>query len=178
MTTEYTRGECEQCGALGYIDEAGKCGGCSAPWLDGGAERDVSFRPWIMPVGQSLPGGASTIPGQRPCPAAGAYRAWGTLERFKAANARLGFHFFDRASDRFFSTRYASDLIRDAATGREFFITTEKHESPYLDHVEPRLATIREALRDGSVNTIGEFQAHKSPAEARKALAKLIKAGL
>lgn len=79
-------------------------------------------------------------------------------------------HWFDPSAIRFFRSRlpeHWSPLI-----GGRYFISSERHESPYGDS-EPRLYTIREAMSDGSVETVGEFQAYTSRRQAERAASAL-----
>lgn len=86
-----------------------------------------------------------------------------TLGDVERLNASSGHHFFDADTLRFFRSRidYGYGLMH----GR-YFITTEK------DGSNPRRASIRAAMDDGSIETVGEFQQFASPAAAVKALEK------
>lgn len=92
-----------------------------------------------------------------------------TLGDVERLNASSGKHFFDADTLRFFKSRidYGYDLLY----GR-FFITTEK------DGDLPRRASIRAAMDDGSIETVGEFQQFASPAVAVKALERERKQGV
>jgi hypothetical protein len=81
----------------------------------------------------------------------------------RAANQSIGNHWFDRDSMRFFNTRLESGLI----AGR-YFITSER-----MDENHARRYSVREALPDGSIDTIGEFQAYTTKEDAREAIKAL-----
>lgn len=93
-----------------------------------------------------------------------------TLERFasieamKRANRDAGFHFFDADSMRFFRSRIAPGVI-----GGRFFVTSEQYVAVMSNEKGPRLYTVREMRSDGSIETVGEFQAHRSLGAARNA---------
>lgn len=86
-----------------------------------------------------------------------------TLGDVERLNASSGHHFFDADTLRFFKGRI--DYGYGLMFGR-FFVTTEKNEG------EPRRATLRAAMDDGSIETVGEFQQFRSPAAAEKAMQK------
>lgn len=76
-----------------------------------------------------------------------------------AANEAIGNHWFDRSTMRFFNTKIESNLI----AGHRF-ITSEKGP----DGV--RKYTVREACPDGTIDTVGEFQAHSTLRQAKAAV--------
>jgi hypothetical protein len=86
-----------------------------------------------------------------------------TIEDVKAANRAIGNHWFDRSTMSFFNCKIESGLI----AGR-YFITSEKNED------RPRLFSVRAAMPDGSIDTIGEFQAYISRDDARAAIKSLV----
>ena len=90
-----------------------------------------------------------------------------TIEDVKSANRQTGGHWFDRDTMRFFNTKIESGLI-----GGKYFITSERY-----DEDRPRKYTVRMAAPDGSVDTIGEFQAHLSKENAREAIRDAMKGG-
>lgn len=87
-----------------------------------------------------------------------------TLDDFREANRRAGFHFFDQDTLRFFRSRIVDEIY----AGR-FFITSEQFEGTD-GHREPRRYTVRVAMPDGSTRSrdIGEFQQWATLAEARE----------
>lgn len=93
-----------------------------------------------------------------------------SISDVRAANQAIGNHWFDKSSMRFFNTRIVSSLMTRGATkdhpgGRQVFITSER-----MDETRPLRYTIREALPNGEVDTIGEFQAYSSIEDAKDAI--------
>jgi len=86
---------------------------------------------------------------------------YSTIAEIRAANKAIGQHWFSRGTMRFFNCRIES---RKPIHGR-FFITSERYNDS-----EPRLYIIREALADGKIDTIGEFQQYKSKEAALRGL--------
>jgi len=90
-------------------------------------------------------------------------------------NKRNGFHFFDKSAIRFFNSKIANRAYLNKDRSRAFFITSEK-----FDYKSPRLFTIRycnlrnisEKEREGSTETIGEFQQYKNRSSALRQLFK------
>lgn len=93
-----------------------------------------------------------------------------TLASVKAANRAAGYHFFDRATMRFFRSKIETGLH----DGR-YFITSEQFESSSGDKA-PRMFTIRRAEPDGSIETVGEFNSYPSLADALDIMRERIKA--
>jgi hypothetical protein len=89
-----------------------------------------------------------------------------TMKAIKEANKEAGQHFFDRSTMRFFKSKIAS---RRPLGGR-FFITSEQQEWN-----SPRKYTVREALENGSIKTVGSFQGYWSVEEAKQAIKALLK---
>lgn len=79
----------------------------------------------------------------------------------RRANAAAGNYWFNAATMRFFGTRIETALI-----GGEYFITSENQ----FDSAAPRRYSVRRAMPDGSIDTVGEFQAYRTLDEAREAL--------
>lgn len=92
-----------------------------------------------------------------------AFGAMFNVDEIKRANAQAGYHFFDADSMRFFRSR-----VLDGVYGGRFFITSEKNDGPGYSY--PRLYTVREFMPDGSIDSLGEFQAFSTPAQARRAI--------
>lgn len=91
------------------------------------------------------------------------YRFW-DMNEVERANADLGHHWFEPSTKRFFRSR-----IGDTLYGGRYFISSEQfHEAA------PRLYTVREANPDGSIDTVGEFQAYDTRTQAVAAIRKLL----
>ncbi len=88
-----------------------------------------------------------------------------SLADVKAANAAIGGHWFERGSMRFFDTRIESKLMTRGSSGRQVFITSDQYHGSQGS--EPRKYTIREALTDGSIDTVGEFQQYLTLEDAK-----------
>ena len=85
------------------------------------------------------------------------------MTEVKKANKEKGGHFFDKNTLRFFNSRIESSLLKN-----KYFITSEWYGEGFK-----RLYTIREALKDGSIKTIGKFQEHKTKELAKEAIKKI-----
>lgn len=79
-----------------------------------------------------------------------------TVDDVREANDRIGGHYFDRDTMRFFRSRIASQLY-----GGRYFVTSEQ-----FDDRSPRLYSVREALPDGSIKSASEFQEFRTAAQA------------
>lgn len=75
-----------------------------------------------------------------------------------AANRQIGNHWFDRDTMRFFKTKIVSRLI----AGKRF-VTSERGP-----HDARARFTIREARPDGTIDTVGKFQAYGTRAAAMR----------
>ena len=91
------------------------------------------------------------------------YRFW-DMSEVRRANEDRGHYFFEPATLRFFRSRIGSTLY-----GGRFFVTSEQHVSPMFG-ADPRRYTVREAMPDGSIDTVGDFQAY---ADRRQAIAEI-----
>jgi len=87
-------------------------------------------------------------------------RMFKTLAEVKAANKAIGNHWFERSTMRFFNSKVETGLLR----GR-FFITSERMELTF-----PKRYTVREAMPDGDIKTVGEFQGYTDLELARMAV--------
>jgi hypothetical protein len=87
--------------------------------------------------------------------------AYFTVAAIKAANRDAGQHYFEPDTMRFFSSRVLSGTY-----GGRFFITSERSG---FDHSSPRMFTVREAMPDGSIETVGDFNGYVTAAQARAA---------
>jgi hypothetical protein len=81
------------------------------------------------------------------------------------ANDRHGHYFFEPAAMRFFHSRIGHDLH-----GGRYFVTSECREPGET----PRLYTVREAMPDGSINSVGDFQAFSTSAQAKARIRALL----
>ena len=70
----------------------------------------------------------------------------------KLANRQHGHHWFEPSTIRFFKSR-----VGDTTYGGRFFVSSEQ-----FDYKSPRLYSVRVALDDGSVETVGDFQEYAS----------------
>ncbi len=77
----------------------------------------------------------------------------------RAANAKVGGHWFDRGALRFFNSKLESKLI-----GGRFFVTSERMELSY-----PKKYTVRRAEPNGDIETVGEFQGYHYRSDALQA---------
>jgi hypothetical protein len=82
------------------------------------------------------------------------------MDEVKAANQADGQHWFDGPTMAFFRCRIESQLI-----GGRWFISSEQSAED-----APRLYTVRAVASDGTVSTVGEFQAYETLADALMAL--------
>jgi hypothetical protein len=86
------------------------------------------------------------------------------IRQIEYANTSAGHHFFDKSTMRFFRSKIASQSV---INGR-YFITSEQ-----FDASSPRLYTIRVANDDGTIDTVGEFQAYETVQAAKRAASLL-----
>ena len=100
--------------------------------------------------------------------AKGPYR---TIADIKAANEAAGHYWFTPDAMRWFRTRVSGGVI-----GGRYFVTSEQFV-PYDGPPEPRRYTVRRANDDGSIDTVGEFQAYETAAQARAAAYNALASG-
>jgi len=81
------------------------------------------------------------------------------ITEVKKANKENGQHFFDRNTLAFFGSKVYPDLYTVA--GRQFFITSEDN----FNRTEKGY-TIREAMPDGDIETIGDFLQYATKEQA------------
>ena len=99
---------------------------------------------------------------------AGPYR---TLAEIKAANASSGQRYwFSPDTMRFFRSVADHGVI-----GGRYFVTSEQYV-PYDGDPDPRRFTVRVANDDGTIGTVGDFQAHDTLEQARAAARALVSA--
>jgi hypothetical protein len=82
----------------------------------------------------------------------------------RAANKAIDGHWFDRATMRFFQTRIESTVYKNGT-----FITSE--QSPHGS----RKFSVRRAMADGRIDTVGEFQGYRTKEAAREAARRVWK---
>ena len=95
------------------------------------------------------------------------------LDSMAEVRARAG-HWFDRGTMRWFGSRVGSTLY--AAGERRFFISSEQYHSPAgigRAWQGRRCWSVREAMPDGGIETVGEFGGYGSWAAARAAIAAI-----
>ena len=87
-----------------------------------------------------------------------------TIEDVKRINKEKDRHFFDRDTMRFFKSKIEKDQLRfGQLIDDKYFVTSEQY-----DESSPRLFTVRRFNpKEGSINTVGEFQEFKRKATAR-----------
>ena len=81
------------------------------------------------------------------------------ITEVKKANKAKGQHFFDKEALSFFGSKVFPELYTVA--GRQFFITAEDKFNR-----TKKAYTIREALPDGDIQTVGEFLGYESKEQA------------
>lgn len=94
-----------------------------------------------------------------------------TMEDVREANRAIGHHWFDADTLRFFRSR-----IGGALYGGRYFVSSEQFQGSWSEghYSEPRRYTVRVANQDGTVDTVGEFQAYASRAQALRAIRELL----
>jgi hypothetical protein len=86
------------------------------------------------------------------------------ITEIKQANKMSGHHWFAPSEMRYFGTRI---VTHHGVINGQYFITSEQHDD------SPRLFTIRKALDDGRIETIGDFMGYataKAAADVAKGL--------
>lgn len=81
------------------------------------------------------------------------------ITEVKKANKVKGRHFFDKDALAFFGSKVFPELYTVA--GRQFFITVEDNFNR-----TQKFYTIREAMPDGDIETVGEFLGYESKEQA------------
>ena len=90
-----------------------------------------------------------------------------TIESIKAANKAAGLFWFEPDTLRFFRSRIGTRVHQ--GPGGVYFVTSERFTSPRGNG--PRLFSVRRAYPDGSIDTVGDFQAYKTARQAASAAA-------
>jgi len=86
-----------------------------------------------------------------------------TMKEVMEANERIGHNFFRGDTMEF----WGSELHSEVFAG-EYFVTCEDNFNRTA-----RLYTIRKANADGSIDTVGDFQAYETLEQAKEAMYKL-----
>ena len=92
-------------------------------------------------------------------------RYYHTIDQIKRANYDAGYHFFERASMRFFNSRILPTVYAGCV-----FVTSERF---YLH--TPRLYTIRLCAGDGEIREASKFPAFATARQARDAIQRALK---
>jgi hypothetical protein len=87
-----------------------------------------------------------------------------SITQIEARNSKIGHCFFSKDSKKFFSSRILSTIYKGV-----YFITSERNG--FDDY--SRSFTIRMALNDGSIDTIGGFNRFKTKQQAQKFIKSL-----
>lgn len=87
-----------------------------------------------------------------------------TMADIKRANKAAGRHWFDKGALAFFRSK-----IEPKVYGGRYFITSEQ-----FDDAAPRRYSVRMAEPDGSISTVGEFQAYDGRGAAEDAIDELL----
>lgn len=95
-------------------------------------------------------------------------RTFQSMYAVKLANRQAGFHFFEKATLRFFASRIGRELY-----GGKYFITSEQF-IPSSGLAEPRKYTVRCIHPEGDITTIGAFQQYGSATTARNQIKRLL----
>lgn len=89
----------------------------------------------------------------------------------ESINKRNGFHWFDRDTKSFFSSRWSSMAYKKGNDA--YFISSEKKG---FDRLSGRGYSIRKMdLKTGEIDTIGEFNKYSTRSQANTALNKILK---
>ncbi len=94
-------------------------------------------------------------------------RRFRSMADVKRANQAADQHWFDEGALRFFDSR-----IDNVLHAGRYFITSEQFHGS--THSNPRRWSIREVSADGSIETVGDFQAYASHPDALIALRELL----
>lgn len=80
-------------------------------------------------------------------------------------------HFFDDSSKRFFRSRISQDAYLTADKSKGYFTTSEQFVGS--QGAAPRAYTLRVCdMKTGTIDTVGEFQAYETGAQAKRAALK------
>ena len=95
------------------------------------------------------------------------------IHELREAVKAAGSHFFDADSMRFFDSRILPG-VWNAADGSAYFVTSERFRGSG-GYIGPRLFSVRR-WANGTVDTVGKFQAHKTAGQAKREAARLAQA--
>lgn len=91
-----------------------------------------------------------------------------TMADVRRANRELGHFWFEPVTLRFFRSRVGESLY-----GGRYFVSSEQFEASDGTRA-PRRYTVRQVNPDGSIDTVGEFQAYETSAQARAEIRRLL----
>jgi hypothetical protein len=98
---------------------------------------------------------------------------YNSMTDVRRANANRGHHWFDPETLQFFRSRVGRTLY-----GGRYFISSEQNKGYYPEYYcYPRMYTVRVVNADGSIDTVGEFQAYETRAQAIAAIKRLLREG-
>lgn len=86
-------------------------------------------------------------------------RKWKTIDDVIAANRRIGHHWFEPSTMRFFESTIETGILKGC-----YFVSSETGPDRKTGY------TLRVVRENGSVGTVGTFRAHKSVDDAKEAL--------
>lgn len=92
-----------------------------------------------------------------------------SMRHVREANRDHGHYWFEPATLRFFRSRPGRRLY-----GGRYFISSEQFVGSN-GYRAPRRYTVREVSADGSIDTVGAFQAYETRAQAVAAIRRLLK---
>ncbi len=97
-----------------------------------------------------------------------------TIREIRSRNAQRGHHFFDRDTMRFFASRVLDGCYPAADGSGTYFVTSEQFR-PSHGAPAARRYSVRISRLDGSVDSVGEFQAFATSRAARAEAKRLAK---
>lgn len=86
--------------------------------------------------------------------------SFSTIAQIEEANKKIGGHWFDADSKRFFNS-----IAHDKIYNGNIFLSTEKNNSRYNDD-KKRYFTVRCAFDNGDIETLGNFQGFATKGQA------------
>jgi hypothetical protein len=101
------------------------------------------------------------------------YRRFHDLRELRQYNQRLGFHFFDEDSMRFFASRITAVYHGDSPADYNIFISSERNTWSNA----ARYYTVRQLCIDGNIRDLSTFQQYSTSAQAKRAIEKYLKSG-
>lgn len=99
------------------------------------------------------------------------------MSRIRGLNQARGSHWFEKDTMSFFKSIVGQVAYAKSEKSRfAYFISSEKHVALSLGINEPRKYSLRKAdLKTGKIDTVGEFQAYSTKAQAKKELMRLVR---